>query len=91
MDVETGTAKFDLHLELDDRPEGLIGRFIYNTALFERETIQLLKTRWLKLLDRIAAAPAERVCDLTAAVWQEAEPVSCMADSMRTPISARGI
>ncbi|PZR74254.1 MAG: non-ribosomal peptide synthetase [Chthoniobacterales bacterium] len=70
MDVEPGTAKFDLYLELDDRPDGLIGRFTYNTALFDRQTIQLLKARWLKLLDRIAVSATERVCDLTAEVFE---------------------
>jgi amino acid adenylation domain-containing protein len=70
MDVETGTAKFDLQLGLDDRPEGLTGRFIYNTDLFERKTIQLLTSRWLQLLDRIAAEPTARVCDLTSAIWR---------------------
>jgi aspartate racemase len=72
MDVEIGTAKFDLHLELDDRADGLIGRFIYNTDLFERETIKLLKARWLQLLDRIATAPTESVRELTAAAWRDA-------------------
>lgn len=71
MDVETGTAKFDLQLGLDDRPEGLTGRFIYNTDLFERKTIESLKTRWLRLLDQIAASPQQRLCDLTRAVWDE--------------------
>jgi amino acid adenylation domain-containing protein len=69
MDVDTGTAKFDLQLDLDDRAEGFGGRFIYNTDLFEHETIKVLKSRWLELLDRIAAAPTQRVRDLTAAVW----------------------
>jgi aspartate racemase len=64
LDVETGTAKFDLQLGLDDRPEGLMGCFIYKTDLFERETIEALKSRWLKLLDRIAAAPGQRIVDL---------------------------
>ena len=73
MDVETGTAKFDLQLGLDDRAEGLTGRFIYNTDLFERRTIEILKSRWLKLLDRIAATPTQRVCDLTAEVWRDGE------------------
>jgi amino acid adenylation domain-containing protein len=73
MDVETGTAKFDLQLGLDDRAEGLTGRFIYNTDLFEVRTIEILKSRWLKLLDRIAASPTERVCDLTAEVWRDGE------------------
>ncbi len=64
MDVETGTAKFDLQLGLDDREEGFSGRFIYNTDLFESETIKMLKSRWLKLLERIATDPTQRVCDL---------------------------
>jgi amino acid adenylation domain-containing protein len=71
MDVETGTAKFDLQLGLDDRAEGLTGRFIYNTDLFERRTIQLIKSRWLQLLDRVAAAPTTRIQELTADLWQE--------------------
>lgn len=73
MDVETRTAKFDLQLGLDDRPEGLTGRFIYNTDLFDTATVALLKTRWLQLLDRIATAPTTRLCDLTTAVWKTQE------------------
>jgi aspartate racemase len=71
LDVDPGTAKFDLQLGLDDRPEGLTGNFIYNTDLFERETIALLKSRWLKLLAQIGAAPTRRVRDLIGAVWRE--------------------
>ncbi len=71
MDVKADTAKFDLQLGLEDRDRGLAGSFIYNTDLFERETIQLLKSRWLKLLDRIAAAPTETVSKLVSAVWQD--------------------
>jgi amino acid adenylation domain-containing protein len=64
MDVDTGTAKFDLQLGLDDRAQGLSGRFIYNCDLFHRATISKLKERWLNLLDAIASNPGERVCDL---------------------------
>lgn len=71
MDLKADTAKFDLQLGLEDRDRGLAGSFIYNTELFERETIQLLKYRWLKLLDRIVATPTETVTNLVAAVWQE--------------------
>jgi amino acid adenylation domain-containing protein len=74
MDVETGTAKFDLQLGLDDRPEGLTGRFIYNTDLFERRTIEILKSRWLELLDCIATAPTQRIRELTATVWPDISP-----------------
>ncbi len=72
MDVETGTAKFDLQLGLDDRADGFRGRFIYNTDLFERETIELLRSRWLDLLDRIVAAPTRCVGDLTEAAQPDA-------------------
>jgi amino acid adenylation domain-containing protein len=71
MDVKADTAKFDLQLGLEDRDRGLAGSFIYNTDLFERETIQLLKSRWLKLLDRIVAAPTETVGRLVTAAWEE--------------------
>jgi amino acid adenylation domain-containing protein len=71
MDVKADTAKFDLQLGLEDRDGKLAGSFIYNTDLFERETIQLLKSRWLNLLDRIVAAPTETVTKLVAAVWQD--------------------
>jgi len=66
LDVDTGTSKFDLELGLDDRPEGLFGRFIYNTDLFEKETIVILKSRWLQLLDRITADPTQRLAHLSS-------------------------
>ena len=46
-----GNAKFDLHLELDERPEGHIdGRLIFNTDLFETQTIERLAGNWQTLL-----------------------------------------
>ena len=72
MDVKAETAKFDLQLGLEDREGGFAGSFIYNTDLFERATIESLKSRWLKLLDLIAAAPTRTVGELVASIWQEA-------------------
>ncbi len=69
LDVETGTAKFDLQLGLDDRADGFRGCFIYNSDLFERETIGLLKVRWLNLLERIVADPTQRLTDVKASIW----------------------
>ena len=68
MDVDPGTAKFDLQLGLDDRPEGVMGRFIYSKALFERATIETMKDRWLELLDRIALSPNDSISRLTNAL-----------------------
>src|SRR5579863_1563069 len=61
MDVETNTAKFDLSLELDDRPEGLIGRFEYNTDLFDASTIERMVGHWQTMLASIVAHPEQRI------------------------------
>ena len=36
MDVDTGATKYDLYLELDERSEGILARFHYNTDLSMR-------------------------------------------------------
>jgi amino acid adenylation domain-containing protein len=64
MDVETDTAKFDLYLELDDRPEGLIGRFEYSTDLFDAATIARMVGHWRTLLEGIVADPERRLSEL---------------------------
>ena len=57
MDVPVGSAKFDLYLELDERPEGLIGRFLYSTDLFEPSTINRMIGHWRTLLEAAVADP----------------------------------
>jgi len=64
MDVETDTAKFDLSLELDARPGGIIGRFEYNADLFDAATIARMVGHWQTLLEGIVADPAQRLVDL---------------------------
>jgi amino acid adenylation domain-containing protein len=64
MDVTVGTSKFDLSLELDDRPEGLIGRFEYNSDLFNADTIERMVDHWQTLLRGIVANPMLRLLEL---------------------------
>jgi aspartate racemase len=64
LDVETGTSKFDLYLELDDRPEGMIGRFLYRTDLFEAATIARMAGHLHRLVDAIADDPDQRLSAL---------------------------
>jgi amino acid adenylation domain-containing protein len=53
-----GSAKFDISIELDERPEGHIaGRLFFNTDLFDRETAREMALRWRRLLDVVAATP----------------------------------
>jgi amino acid adenylation domain-containing protein len=64
MDVAVGVAKLDLYLEMDERPEGLIARFVYSTDLFDAVTIDRMTSHWLTLLESAIDAPAARLCDL---------------------------
>jgi len=64
IDVQTGTTKFDLSLELDERPDGIVGRFIYNTDLFDGETIARLEKRWRTLLGAALAEPDRRISEV---------------------------
>ncbi len=64
LEVHTGTAKFDLTMELDERGGRVIGRVEYRSDLFERETIERLIRHYEQLLTSIAASPGRRVDDL---------------------------
>jgi len=55
MDVVVGAAKYDLYLELDERPHGMAGRVLYSTELFDPATIRRMIGHWICLLQGIAA------------------------------------
>ena len=61
IDVETGTAKFDLCLVLDDRSDGLSGRMIFGTDLFDAATISTIVECWRTLLEAVVADPGVRI------------------------------
>ena len=53
-----GSSKFDVSIELDERPEGdLTGRFFFSTDLFDRETAQEMLSHFCRLLQVVAAEP----------------------------------
>ncbi|HEY0271461.1 MAG TPA: amino acid adenylation domain-containing protein [Sphingomonas sp.] len=57
MDVTVGAAKYDIYLELDERPDGMAGRVLYSTELFDHATIARMIDHWRRLLEGIAADP----------------------------------
>jgi amino acid adenylation domain-containing protein len=61
MDVTTGAAKFDLYLELDQRPEAMAARFLYNTDIFDSTTVQRMAGHWRVILE---ALPSQFDCPL---------------------------
>ena len=53
-----GSAKFDISVELEERPEGhLAGGLVFSSDLFDRETAREMASHWCRLLDAIAAEP----------------------------------
>jgi non-ribosomal peptide synthetase component F len=64
VEIQTDTAKFDLTLELKERAEEIIGRFEYNTDLFEAATISRIIEHFKTLLAGIVANPQARVSEL---------------------------
>lgn len=64
MDVESGGARWNLYLELNERPQGLIFRTQYNPDLFDVEKIRLLADDLKSLLEAAAAEPRKTISEL---------------------------
>jgi amino acid adenylation domain-containing protein len=71
IDVEVGGAKFDLSLSMSESEQGLIGSMIYNTDLFDDETIERMLGHYKRLLESIIVDPEEKVSRLL--LFSEAE------------------
>jgi surfactin family lipopeptide synthetase A len=63
-DIDNGTAKFDLSLGLEEKPEGIAGRIEYSTDLFDAPTISRMIVHFQTLLEGIVANPLERISEL---------------------------
>ncbi|MBD2103127.1 amino acid adenylation domain-containing protein [Leptolyngbya sp. FACHB-261] len=61
---ENKTARFDLELHLWDYPEGLRGKIVYSTDLFEASTISRLLGHFQVLLEGIVRDPKQRLLSL---------------------------
>ncbi len=61
---DTGTAMFDLTLELEEDAGGISGNFEYSTDLFDDGTIERMSGHFQVMLEGIVAAPGTRISDL---------------------------
>ncbi|HEY4354352.1 MAG TPA: amino acid adenylation domain-containing protein [Acidobacteriaceae bacterium] len=57
MDVTVGSSKFDLYLELDERPDHMAARFMYNTDIFDAVTIRRMAGHWQQMLESVCRTP----------------------------------
>ena len=76
MEVEIGDAlghaKFDLSIDLDERPAGDIdGRLTYNTDLFDSESARGMACHWQMLLEGVVASPTSPLSALPMVSGEE--------------------
>ncbi|HEX9987859.1 MAG TPA: amino acid adenylation domain-containing protein [Chloroflexia bacterium] len=69
--VDSGTAKFDLSLDMQNDEEGLHGVLEYNLDLFDTSTITRMLGHFQTLLEGIVANPNRRVSELPLLTQEE--------------------
>ncbi len=60
-DLDPGTSKVDLSLDLTETPDGLIGWFEYDTDLFTQPTIARMAQHWLSLVETCLHVPDQSI------------------------------
>ncbi|WP_333288377.1 amino acid adenylation domain-containing protein [Microcoleus sp. MON1_C5] len=65
MDIHIGTSKCDLFLQLEEKTEGIIGRFEYDTDLFDAATISRMVGHFITLLESMVANPDQSILKLS--------------------------
>ena len=69
--VPTGTAKFDLTVDLTDQGDGIAGFCEYRTDLFDAATVRALAERFTVLLRTLAADPGRRLHEVPLLTAEE--------------------
>jgi amino acid adenylation domain-containing protein len=64
LEIETQTAKFDLLLSMTESKAGLVGKFNYNTDLFDAATITRMAEHFERLLEAAVSNPDEQISQL---------------------------
>lgn len=64
LDIDTGTAKYDLLATLAERPDGLAGTLEYSTDLFDAATAEGIAADLQAVLDLVAQNAAVGVADI---------------------------
>ncbi|ATH92008.1 non-ribosomal peptide synthetase [Bacillus glycinifermentans] len=64
MHLDTGGSKYDVSLEIYEKPEGLSCHFEYNTDIFNRDRIERIGMQYYALLESLVSDPARRIEDI---------------------------
>ena len=73
FDVPVTTSKFDMGLFVAEKPDGLIGYWVYSTELFDQSTIQRMVRHFGNLLQSAVSQPDARLSALAMLSTEEVE------------------
>ncbi len=73
FEVPVTSSKFDMALFVGERPDGLIGYWVYSTELFDQPTIQRMVRHFANLLRSAVAQPDARLSALAMLSPEEVE------------------
>ncbi|HEV7395286.1 MAG TPA: amino acid adenylation domain-containing protein, partial [Pyrinomonadaceae bacterium] len=87
IEVDTGTAKFDLSLSIVETAAGLRGAWIYNTDLFDPETVGRISRQFQLLLEGMVKDPDRSIALLPLLTGPERERLiaGCSSTSVAQP------
>lgn len=63
-EIHSGTAKFDLMFELEERSSGIVGRVEYSTDIFDDYYIEKLINSYLIMLESLVAQPDQIIDEI---------------------------
>jgi amino acid adenylation domain-containing protein len=75
LEVENGTTKYDLTLEIFETDDGLVGSLHYDSDLFDAATIARMASHFQTLIAGIAADPDQHISQLPLLTPSEREQV----------------
>ena len=64
FEIETGTERFEMSLDLIERSDSIEGKLSYNTDLLEAATVARMVEQFCTLLEGLAADPARPILDI---------------------------
>ncbi len=85
VSVDTGVAKFDLSLTLQESPAGFVGMLEHSADLFDGSTVERLLARFASLLEAAVQNPSLPVADLPILLSRERQQALVEWNDTRTP------
>jgi acyl transferase domain-containing protein len=64
MEISTGTSQFDITMEVNEDSNQLCVNLYYNTGLFEPETMELFKERFVRIVSEVIENPKQKISEL---------------------------